>query len=212
MTSQDYITIQDTRVLMPSEWERLRAAMITPEQHEIISTAIAIGDLSKANRIWRYQIICDMLLMTGMRIVEATAMDPAWYRPSRRVVVVPKGAHKKVKCTFSERTVMLSTPGCDAVERYLASGLSIIHKVPMRDALRRYAVKAGIGETGITSKMFRKTLVSWLMACYPEREMYISASMGHDRSTLQKHYLGLGFPRSEVDLMREKYLKDWGVL
>lgn len=209
---RDVILTQGTRVLMPTEYNALKRAMLTQEQRIAIDEHVSSGNIQKANRMQRYPIICDMLLQTGMRLVEARALQRDWYRAPRRVVVIPKGACKKVKCTFSERTVMLSLPGCDAVDRYLQAGIGIPERNSFRDALMRYATTADIGTGGITPKMFRKTLASWLMACYPEREMYISASMGHDRYTLQKHYLGVlgGVPRMEVELMRE-YLKEWGM-
>jgi integrase len=206
----DYIITQGTRVLFPSEWEKLRAAMLTPEQSKLVKVYTADGDIAKANHIQRYQIVCDMLLHTGMRVVEAQALQKGWYHPSRRVIAIPQGACKKVKCTFTERTVMLSPRGCAAVDRYLNSGCTISGKETSRDTLRRYAIKAGIGKAGITTKMFRKTLASWLMACFPERVMHISSSMGYSREVLRKYYLGKGFPRSELEKMRA-YLQGWGI-
>lgn len=188
---RDIIIIQNTRVLMPSEYTRLR-------------NAIAEGDDN--NR--KYPILMDFLLHTGMRLVEAQEMTPDMYRASRRVIAGVSCA--KVKCKASQRTVMLSLPGCDAVEEWLKSGYIIPNRAAMHVTLKRYAELSGIGSEGVTAKMFRKTLASWLMACYPEMEMYISASMGHSRATLQKHYLGHGFPRAEVDLAREM-LQGWGV-
>jgi integrase len=212
MPEHDYIITQNTRVLMPTEWEKLREAMLTPYQRELVAGYVADGNIAKANRIQRYQIICDAKLHTGMRDVEFRAMQRDWYRAPRRVIAVPKGAHgKKESRSWEGRTIMLSLPGCDAVDRYLLSGCTLPEDATtQRDALRRYATRAGIGVDGITGKMFRKTLASWLMACFPEQEMYISASMGHDRETLQNHYLGLGFPGKEVDLMKTKYLVEWG--
>ena len=61
-------------------------------------------------------------------------------------------------------------------------------------------------------EMFRKTLVSWLIACYPEKQIYIQSSMGHDGETIVNNYLGLGFTREQTDHMRLKYLYDWGVV
>lgn len=209
---QDIITINGIRVLRPSEWEKLRHAMLTDEQRKLVDETITEGNTAKANKIQRYQIICDAMLYTGMRIVELHAMQREWYRPARRVVVIPKSAIKKKKCLFSERTVMLSLPGCDAVERYLNASLEWpSNKTGFRAALIRYAIKAGISPIGITTKMFRKTCVSWLMACYPEKELYISASMGHDIPTMRRHYLSLGWERDEVERMR-KMLDQWGVM
>jgi integrase len=214
MTDSDYdaIIVQNTRVLMPSEYEKLRAAMITPDTQRIIDDALEAGNAYRANYHQRYQILCDAKLHCGMRDVEFRAMERTWYRAPRRVIVVPKGAHGKERSqSFSGRTVMLSLPGCDAIDRYLQSNIKLAEDATtQRDALRRYAAKAGISTKGITGKMFRKTIASWLMACFPEMEMYISASMGHSRSTLQKNYLGLGFPEYEVKKMKEVYLLEWG--
>jgi integrase len=88
----------------------------------------------------------------------------------------------------------------------------IPHRVAFRDALIRYATLAGIGAKGMTPKMFRKTLVSWLVACYPERQLHIQASMGHDGDTIVNNYLGLVFTREQMDHMRLKYLNEWGVV
>ena len=107
---------------------------------------------------------------------------------------------------------MLSLPACDALDKYFESNFSKPKKVSMRDTLRRYAETSGIGSEGITSKMFRKTLVSWLVACFEERYLSIAASMGHDVDTIQKHYLGLAFPAEEKEKMKTKYLVSWGVL
>ena len=129
----------------------------------------------------------------------------------------------KEKCEFKERTITLSLAGCDAFDKFTTTQVMfnkkpifVYQKLPkrvaFRDALIRYATSAGISTEGIAPKMFRKTLVSWLIACYPEKGMYIQASMGHSQDTIVNNYLGLGFPRSEIDLMRSKYLNEWGVL
>ena len=170
-----------------------------------------------------YQIICDASLLSGMRPIELSRFQPSWYRGSRRVIVLPKGACLKDKCEYKERTITLSLAGCDAFDRLVSEKIKfkgkeipayemIPKRVAFRDALIRYAKLAGIGTEGITPKMFRKTLVSWLIACYPEKSMYIQASMGHTSDTIVNNYLGLGFPRVEIDLMRNVYLNEWGTL
>lgn len=190
---------QGARILFPSDYEKMRSVMP-----------------------YYYQTICDAALLSGMRPVELSRFDPSWYRASRRVIVLPKGACLKDKCEYKERTITLSLSGCDAFDRFVAEKVMhkkkmipvyerIPHRVAFRDALRRYAKTAGIGEEGITQKMFRKTLVSWLVACYPEKQAYIQASMGHNGDTIVNNYLGLGFPKSELDLMRTKYVNNWGV-
>lgn len=212
MTEYEYDAIikQGTRILMPSEYEKMRKVMISEDSKRVLDDAVEAHNWPKADKIQRYQIICDAMLHTGMRRVEFAAMQRNWYRGPRRVIMVPDDACGKQKCLYKERTVMLSLPGCDAVDRFLQSGLSVPTLSSMHEALNNYAEWAEITTAGITTKMFRKTLASWLMACFPEMEMYISASMGHTREVLQKHYLGLGFPTEEVRKMKEVYLVEWG--
>lgn len=170
-----------------------------------------------------YQILCDAALLSGMRPVELSRFQPSWYRGSRRVVVLPKGACLKEKCEYQDRTIRLSLAGCDAFDRLVSEKVRykgkdifayerIPKRVAFRDALRRYATLAGLGTEGITPKMFRKTLVSWLVECYPEKQAFIQASMGHVQDTIVKNYLGIGFSRSDIELIRSKFLNEWGVL
>lgn len=184
----DHIIKQGTRILMPSEYEKLRAVM---------------------NQ--KYQIVCDAMLLTGLRPVEFERMEKSWYRAPRRCLELPIGACLKEKCTYKERTVLLSLPGCDAVDAYLNSDFEKPGKVSMRDTLKRYAITSGIGDDGITGKCFRKTLDSWLVACYESRYPSIAASMGHDIETILTHYLGIAFPMAETELMKTKYLVEWGM-
>jgi integrase len=195
----DIILKQGARILFPEDYEKLRAQM--PEY---------------------YRIICDAALLSGMRPIELERFEPSWYRGSRRVIQLPKESCLKEKCQFKERTIRLSLAGCDAFDK-LTSAVVIRkgkeapvwqvlpRRVAFRDALIRYSTTAGISAEGMSPKMFRKTLVSWLVACYPEKSLYIQASMGHNGDTIVNNYLGLGFTRDDIELMRTKYLNDWGV-
>ncbi len=194
----DYIIKQDTRILFPADYRALREQM--PEY---------------------YQIICDAMLLSGMRPIEFERFEPSWYRGSRRVIVLPKDSCLKQKCRFQARTIMLSLAGCDAFDKLISAQVKFKGKmVPVlqmrskrsafNDALKRYAILAGIGTVGITPKMFRKTLVSWHCACYPEKGMLIQSSMGHDQDTIVNNYLGLGFTREQIEDMRKNYLNEWG--
>jgi integrase len=195
----DIIIKQDTRILTPSEYEWLREKMDLPY----------------------YPIICDALLLSGMRPIEFKRFQPDWYMASRRRIKLPDGACLKDKCEFKERTISLSMPGCDAFDKLVSSKVKfkkqevpVLEMRPERvsfgDTLKRYAIVAGIGDQGIKPKMFRKTLVSWLVACFPEKSLYIQASMGHSEDTIVQNYLGLGFTKEEIEIMRTKYLKGWG--
>jgi integrase len=210
-STQDIILKNGTRILTPTEYEKMRAAMIRPDVQPVLDAALESGDIIHANKIRRYQIICDALLLTGMRYVEFADLERSWYSGPRRVIQIPKSDKRgKKKCLYTERTVMLSLPGCDAVERYLNSGLRAPHRVSMYEALHNYARWSGIGETGITPKMFRKTFISWAMAAFPEMAEYIGATVGHSAEVMRRHYLVTGFPSEELRKIREVYMLEWG--
>lgn len=195
----DHILKQNTRILTPSEYESLRSCMDAPH----------------------YPLICDAMLLSGMRPIEFSRFKPDWYKASRRTIKLPEGACLKTKCQYKERTINLSLAGCDAFDKLISTkvrfkGIEVPvmermpAKVSFNDTLKRYAATAGIGTDGIAPKMFRKTLVSWLVACYPEKMAFIASSMGHDYDTIIKNYLGLGFTREELGVIKEKYLQGWG--
>jgi integrase len=170
-----------------------------------------------------YQIISDAALLSGMRPIELSRFEPSWYRGSRRVIVLPEGACLKEKCEYEARTITLSLAGCDAFDKFTSALIKhkgkmipayqkLPKRVAFRDALLRYAESAEMSNVGIMPKMFRKTLVSWLVACYPEKQAYIQASMGHNQDTIVKNYLGLGIPKEQIDVIKTRYLNEWGVV
>lgn len=196
----DIILKQGSRILFPADYQKLRECM--PRY---------------------YQLICDANLLSGMRPVELSRFSPEWYRASRRVIQLPDDACLKARAKYKSRSITLSLAGCDAFDKLVTEKIRykkkdvfayqiIPKRVAFRDALLRYATLAGIGTDGINPKMFRKTLVSWLIACYPEKQAYIQASMGHDGDTIVNNYLGVGFTREQMDQMRNTYLNNWGVI
>jgi integrase len=180
----DAIIKQGTRILTPDEY-RMFSKELNPT----------------------YAVICDVLLHTGLRVEEFWEFveHPRWYKASKHCISLPKEAiHKKENQKLRpERDVLLSDLGCAAVETLL--GMKNIHKVTrhaMNEALKLASVKAGFDPLGFTPKMFRKMCASYLMKIYPEKEMYISVSMGHSRAILQKHYLGMVFEKPDIKDMR----------
>ena len=184
----DYIIKQKTRILKPSEYRSLREQL---------------------NPV--HQVICDVLLNTGMRGEELWAFvkHPEWYRASRRCIELPLGSIKKIRCLHKERTVQLTQKGCECVETLIKLKLKRPVARSNFHLSLRLAASRSIGEAGITPKMFRKTLVSWLIKTTPEKAFEISASMGHDLNTMRQHYVGIAFERNDVEEMRE-FLKGWG--
>lgn len=183
------IVKNDTCVLLPREYAKLRESM-NPT----------------------YRAICDVLLHSGMRIEEfwAFVSHPDWYRASRRCINLPKEAVKKKRCLTKGRDVILSVKGCEAVEFLI--GMKLKDRVSrqwMGLYLNRVSVASGIGRDHICPKMFRKSVISWLVACYPERSVWINASAGHTADIQLRHYIGIAFERRDVEDMREM-LKGWG--
>jgi integrase len=169
----------------------------------------------------KYKIISGVLINTGMRVEEFWDFrdHPHWFDAARRCIDLPKGSKakgipgiKKTKSAYQERTVNLTVEGCDAIKTLISMNSSIryTNRVNMGAALKRAAKKARIGETGIVPKMFRKSLVSWLVTCHPERYVQISSSIGHELETMRIHYANLAFERRDTEDMR-KFLNGWGV-
>jgi integrase len=193
---------QSTRILTPTEWYRLREHLTT-----------------------KYQVVCDVLLNTGMRVEEFwefnahTYIDTRndnkyannWFSASRRCIDLPECAIGKARCTIKQRTILLSPNGVQAVETLISMNSSIKYtdRSNMRKMLINSTIAAGLDPKGITNKMFRKTLVSWLMATVPEKEAHILYSIGHSQETQHRHYLSMGFVRRDVEDMR-KFLYGWG--
>jgi len=161
-----------------------------------------------------YPLITDVLLHTGLRIVEFWNLvdNPHWYHSSSRVIDLPKeGCSKKIKCEVSDRTIRLTEAGCKALDTLFAVKIHFRERDAMGNALKRAAVKAGLGSRGISPKGFRKMLASYLVDCRKEfgiDTLEICANMGHDEKTLRKHYFGIGFtPQDHQDIL--EFLKGW---
>lgn len=192
---------QDTRILTPAEWYHLREHLNAT-----------------------YQIICDVLLNTGMRVEEFWEFSVHtykesdgrfsnhWFSATRRCIDLPECAIGKARCTIKQRTILLSPEGVQAVLTMISANGSIKHidRSNMRKYLIAAAKDADMDPNGIKPKMFRKTLVSWLMATVPEKDNYILYSIGHSQETQHRHYLSMGFARKDVDDMR-KFLNGWGI-
>lgn len=191
MDNKRIIERQGSRVLTPAEYKELRE-----------------------NLNQNYRIISDVLLNTGLRIVEfwALSKNRQWYHSSSRVIDLPKsGACKKPNCKTTDRTVRLTERGCRAIDMMFELGVIYRNKDTMRQALMRAADRAGLGTQGINPKMYRKFLISWLVEARKELDidtMDITASMGHDEKTLKSNYLAIGFDEQDHKDMVE-YLRGW---
>ena len=188
------IVKDNTRVLTPKEYDKLKSKL-NPE----------------------YVCICDVLLHTGMRGSEFIRFSkhPEWYDAHRRCIELTTEAIKKKKTVYKTRQVNLTVKGCDAVKHFqkmMKDNMRIPSRQAMLGVLERAAIEAELpeGNKGICPKMFRKTLVSWLMKTTPEKMFEIAANMGHTLSVMQVNYTNLSFAKSDIEDIRD-FLKGWGM-
>jgi integrase len=159
-----------------------------------------------------YKIRGDFLLQTAMRISEAmyVAHHPECYRKDNGAIFLPKveGMGKR-KAKQKERAVLLSPTGRIAVELFFQKDVGLPSYQAMEGALKRAAKEADFDIRFITTKMFRKTFITWQMACYPERQGMIASSAGHTNDTMQSHYITYGFKKEDLKEMKEM-IAGWG--
>jgi integrase len=161
-----------------------------------------------------YRLITDALLHTGMRVVEFWALvdHPEWYHARERLIDLPKeGASKKPMSSKTDRTIRLTVEGCKALELVFGCHINFRERSAMGKALKRAAERAELGSKGITPKMFRKMLASFLVEVRKDLGIdlfEITANMGHEEKTLRDHYLGIGFSAQDhADIL--EFLKGW---
>lgn len=187
---------------MPCETVKSECCVLMPREYA------KLRDIMKP----MYLIHCDALLHTGMRITEYEIFlrHLEWYKPSRRCIDLPKLAIRKKRTLYKERSVILSLKGCDAIQHLIDLN---VKGMPTRQSFNAYlhdiADKSGLGDQNICEKMFRKTIISWLVSVFPEKQMYINHSAGHTRDVQLNDYLGVQFRREDVEDMRVQ-LKGWG--
>ena len=191
MVDEKPIIKQETRILRPWEWYLIRD-QLKP------GTAM----------------LCDVSLNTEMRSTELACFlkNERWFREGGKSIDLPKEAILKVKTKLEERTVLLSDKGVESIKTIFAASSKArgnIDRSNLRKELIAAAEDAKLSNEGIKPKMFRKTMISWLEATFPEKDRYILMSAGHGEDVQQRHYLAAGFERGDMEEMR-KYLKGWG--
>lgn len=169
-------------------------------------------DLIKNELNSDYKIRGEYLLQTAMRIREASyvAGRPECYRKENAAIFLPRiEGMGKDKCLQKNRAVMLSPSGIAAVEDFFNHKVTLPAYQNMESVFKRAARDADVDPTNITTKMFRKTMISWLMVCYPERHAQIAHSAGHNFDTMLGHYLMYGFAKDDIKEIKER-TKGWG--
>ena len=179
-----------------------RIAVLTPKEKNMIYEHL--------NPVYRMR--SDVLLYTGMRIAEAMYFKdhPEWFRKENAAIFLPTvpGLGKE-RCKTKQRVIILNKRGIDAVESFFEHKVGFAAYQNMESALRLAAQKADFDTECITTKMFRKTAVSWLLTVYPNQQSQISRSAGHDARTMDKHYLASGWRKPDRDDMAVEF-GGWG--
>ena len=178
---------------------------------------VAVLTPKEKNLIWNelnatYQIRGDLLLYTSMRIAEAQhfAKHPEYFRKENCAIFLPTvPGLGKLRCLTKQRTVTLSDKGVKAVEEFFSHKVGFAAYQNMEQAFILAAKKADFDTSFITTKMLRKTGVSWHLVAYPNQQSQISRMAGHDVNTMNKYYLADGFRKEDKKDMLEE-LKGWG--
>ena len=178
-----------------------KVAVLTPHETDLLLDTMTIENKIRAN----------YLLETAMRISEAKYVQqhPECFRKENTTIFLPMvEGMGKVKCTIKNRPIQLSTRGIDAVEKFFAFKATLPSYQAMEQSIKISGKNAGFDASVLTPKMWRKTMVSWLMAVFPERQMQISFSCGHDYNTMRNHYLVYGWRKEDKNDMKER-LDGW---
>jgi len=172
-------------------------AVLTPKEKDMI--------WDKLNPV--YKIRFNFLLYSYMRIVEAmhTANHPEYFRKENRAIFLPiVPGIGKAKCTINRRTIILSDNGINAVEEFFNHKVGFAAYQNMEDAIVLAAKKADFDIKYISTKCLRTTVVSWMMAIFPNQQSQISRCVGHDIYTMNDYYLATGFrPNDKKDMIEE---------
>ncbi len=174
------------RILRPSEYAEILGVMPGPARCQL-----------------------DGLLFTGMRYVEAQRFQEhqEWF-DGRGFIMLPRGAIKKQRTEFKERTITLNKLGAKKVALFLEKAPSLPTTQGWGQNLKKWAELAKIDPAALCAKTTRKTWESWLANVYTDKLMWIAMSQGHQTDTSIKHYLGAGFYPEDKEAMLE-YVEGW---
>jgi len=182
-----------------------KVAVLTPSQWHLVENQLNAD----------YKIRGNFLLQTGMRISEAyyVMKHPETFRKENGAIFLPevKGdeAFGKKRCKQKSRAVLLSPVGVSSVSKFFEMNMILPSYQTMDLTFKRAAKEADFDFRYITTKMLRKTFITWLVVCKPELKGMIAASSGHTTETMDAYYLTYGWRKEDVKEMRDEIL-GWG--
>lgn len=152
----------------------------------------------------------NLCFWTGMRYIEVQRLyeHQDWILQMRRAIHLPRDAQLKAKRVAPERNVPIPAQLQGELAYFFKNQKPPVLKV-WGENLKRWAKKAGIEPIGITPKMTRATLESWMYAAGISPND-ICLRQGHDKLTSLNHYqtlsaLFLESERTEI----KKRLAGW---
>lgn len=175
---------------------RRRVRILRPDEHELLRSGLSDIHL----------IQYEAAFYTGMRWIELQRLQehPNWL--DGRFINLPKGAAKKQKIEFDERTVRLNKPGEKAVATFLNRDIKLPTRAGWGQILKRCAGEVGLINEALCAKTTRKTWESWCVIVNKENNTALNIivlSQGHTKETSVKHYLGLPFtPKDEAGMVK----------
>lgn len=183
--------------------------LTTKEKHKIRILTPYDYDLyvSKIDKDY-LRTIFNIAFWSGMRYVEVQRLyeNPEWVLKERKTIYLPREAQKKVKRVSPERYIPIPPQINGELAYFFKNTKPPVIKV-WNDDLKRWAAKSGMSVIGISPKMTRASIESWMYQAGIEVGN-ICRRQGHDRLTSLNHYMAIPFTEAEK-IEIKKRLSGW---
>ena len=192
----------ETEVIFLTTKKGAKIRILTPSEYDRLIKVIEKDHL---------RTLLSVCLFTGMRYVEIRRLHqhPDYWLRDRQVIYLDRSAQKKVKRTTPERWVPVVPQLQGELPYFFKNKKPPVLKV-WGENLKRWATAAGITTEGITPKMTRASIETWMyVADIPTNE--ICLRQGHDKLTSLNHYQAISqaFTTAEIHEIKTR-LAGWG--
>jgi len=152
--------------------------------------------------------IFNLCFWSGMRYIEVQRLydHPEWVLKERKNIYLPREAQQKVKRLAPERYVPIPPQITGELAYFFKNMKPPVLKV-WNDNLKRWAIKSGFDVMGISPKMTRASIESWMYQAGIETGK-ICQRQGHDKLTSLNHYMAIPFTEAE-QIEIKKRLAGW---
>lgn len=165
--------------------------------HEMKSLFDAIPKLD-------HKIKTETCLYTGARFEELQWLYKHPESFKQNTILMPS---MKTEARHKERYIRLNPAGQTAIKYFLQSKKNLPTRQTWDENLLRWAELAGLDQTGICMKSFRKTWEAWLITAFGiQHKLDVFLSMGHTEETAVEYYVMLPF--SDEDKKQIAYYTD----